>query len=80
MQDLSIVVMSDLPAEEVELIEDPDEVHKIYRQSFIDEQVHLSAVKTVCWNAEPKYGDFEYDVVQHVLVLHLLNTWVPIFS
>ncbi len=31
--------MSDLPAEDVELIEDPDEVHKIYRQSFIDEQV-----------------------------------------
>ena len=35
------MVMSDLPAEEVELIEDPDEVHKIYRQSFIDEQVHI---------------------------------------
>ena len=31
--------MSDLPAEEVELVEDPDEVHKIYKQSFIDEQV-----------------------------------------
>ena len=31
--------MSDLPAEEVELIEDPEEVHKIYKQSFIDEQV-----------------------------------------
>ena len=44
MQDLSIVVMSDLPAEEVELIEDPDEVHKIYRQSFIDEQVRLFVV------------------------------------
>ncbi len=31
--------MSDLPAEEVEIIEDQDEVHKIYKQSFIDEQV-----------------------------------------
>ena len=36
-----MTVMSDLPAEEVELIEDPDEVHKIYKQSFIDEQVKL---------------------------------------
>ena len=34
--------MSDLPAEEVELIEDPEEVHKIYKQSFIDEQVKAS--------------------------------------
>ena len=32
--------MSDLPADEVDIVEDPDEVHKIYKQSFIDEQVH----------------------------------------
>ena len=32
-------VMSDLPSTEVELLEDPDEIHKIYKQSFIDEQV-----------------------------------------
>ena len=32
-------VMSDLPSTEVELMEDPDEIHKIYKQSFIDEQV-----------------------------------------
>lgn len=42
MQDLSITVMSDLPAEEVDLIEDPDEIHKIYKQSFIDEQVQCT--------------------------------------
>ena len=30
--------MSDMPATEVELIEDPDLVHKIFKQSFIDEQ------------------------------------------
>ena len=32
--------MSDLPTSEVELKEDPTEVHKIYKQSFIDEQVN----------------------------------------
>ena len=39
LQDLSVTVMSDLPPDEVELMDDPDEVHKIYKQSFIDEQV-----------------------------------------
>jgi hypothetical protein len=38
VQDLSITLMSDLPATEVELVEDPEEIHKIYKQSFIDEQ------------------------------------------
>ena len=40
-QDLSVTVMSDLPSEEVDIIEDPDEVHKIYKQSFIDEQARI---------------------------------------
>ena len=39
LQDLSITIMSDLPSSEVEIKEDPNEVHKIYKQSFIDEQV-----------------------------------------
>ena len=30
--------MSDMPAVEVDLVEDPDEIHKIFKQSFIDEQ------------------------------------------
>ena len=30
--------MSDLPMDQIEIREDPEEVHKIYRQSFIDEQ------------------------------------------
>ena len=38
-QDLSITVMSEKPIDEVELEEEPDEIHKIYKQSFIDEQV-----------------------------------------
>jgi len=38
VQDLSIMVMSDLDATELDLVEDPDEIHKIQRQSFIDEQ------------------------------------------
>ena len=38
-QDLSITIMSDVPAEEIEILEDPEEIHKIYKQSFIDEQV-----------------------------------------
>ncbi len=33
--------MPDLPASDVGLVEDPDEIHKIYKQSFIDEQVNL---------------------------------------
>ena len=37
-QDLSIIIMSDLSIKEIDLVEDPDEIHKIYRQSFIDEQ------------------------------------------
>lgn len=38
VQDLSITVMSEKPIDEVELVEDPHEIHKIYKQSFIDEQ------------------------------------------
>ena len=38
IQDLSVTVMSDLPSNEVDVVEDPDEIHKIYKQSFIDEQ------------------------------------------
>ena len=34
-----MTVMSELPSIEIELVEDPEEVHKIYKQSFIDEQV-----------------------------------------
>ncbi len=30
--------MSDKPSTEIELFEDPDEIHKLYKQSFIDEQ------------------------------------------
>ena len=37
-QDLSVTVMSEKPISEVELDEDTDEIHKIYKQSFIDEQ------------------------------------------
>lgn len=40
LQDLSIMVMSDLDATELDLVEDQDEIHKIQRQSFIDEQVY----------------------------------------
>jgi len=38
VQDLSVTVMTDLPLAEIDLIEDPNEVHKIYKQGFIDEQ------------------------------------------
>ena len=38
-QDLSVMIMSEKPVDEVELVEDPSEIHKIYKQSFIDEQV-----------------------------------------
>ena len=32
------MIMSDIPAEEVQLVEDPDEIHRIFKRSFIDEQ------------------------------------------
>jgi len=38
VQNLGLRVMSDLPLHEVELVEDPEAVHKIYRQCFTDEQ------------------------------------------
>ena len=38
LQDLSVTVMSEKPITEVEIVEDAEEVHKIYKQSFIDEQ------------------------------------------
>ena len=38
MQDLSVTVMSEKPITEVEIEEDHEELHKIYKQSFIDEQ------------------------------------------
>ena len=37
-QDLTVNVMSDMPSTEVEFVEDPDEIHRIFKQSFIDEQ------------------------------------------
>ena len=37
-QDLSVTVMSEKPITEVEIVEDPEDLHKIYKQSFIDEQ------------------------------------------
>ena len=38
LQDLSVCIMSDVESMEVELIEDPTEIHRIHKQSFIDEQ------------------------------------------
>ena len=38
-QDLSVTLMSDRPTSEIQMEDDPDEVHKLYKQSFIDEQV-----------------------------------------
>ncbi|KAK2149929.1 hypothetical protein LSH36_430g00057 [Paralvinella palmiformis] len=38
LQDLTVNVMSDMPSTEVEFVEDPDEIHRIFKQSFIDEQ------------------------------------------
>ena len=37
-QDLSVCIMSDVESIGVELVEDPKEIHRIYKQSFIDEQ------------------------------------------
>ena len=37
-QDLTVFVMSELPVSQVDLVEEPHEVHKINRQNFIDEQ------------------------------------------
>ena len=37
-QDLSVNVMSELHSSEVVLVDDPSDVHRIYKQSFIDEQ------------------------------------------
>ncbi len=60
-----MTVMSDLPAEEVEIIEDPDEVHKIYKQSFIDEQVHSTqlSIMSICRNSSnllcQMFGQFD---------------------
>ena len=33
-----MTVMSEKPITEVEIVEDSEELHKIYKQSFIDEQ------------------------------------------
>lgn len=33
--------MSDTPSTEVDLVEDPEEIHRIYKQSFVDEQEWL---------------------------------------
>ena len=41
--------MSEKPVDEVELVEDPHEIHKIYKQSFIDEQVNQSIYHTSEW-------------------------------
>ena len=38
LQDLSVIVMSDITSSEVKLVEDPQEIHKIFKRSFIDEQ------------------------------------------
>ena len=40
-QDLTVTVMSERSVAEVEIVEDPDEMHNINRQSFIDEQEWL---------------------------------------
>ena len=36
-----MAVMSEKPVDEVELVEEEEEIHKIYKQSFIDEQVMI---------------------------------------
>ena len=38
LQDLSITVMSDCPAKEVDLGGDDNESHKVFKRAFIDEQ------------------------------------------
>ena len=37
-QDLTVTLMSERSTREVELVEDPNEMHKVNKQSFIDEQ------------------------------------------
>ena len=38
VQDLTVTVMSERSTREIELAEDPDELHRVNKQSFIDEQ------------------------------------------
>uniref|UniRef100_A0A5K3EFY0 Neur_chan_LBD domain-containing protein n=1 Tax=Mesocestoides corti TaxID=53468 RepID=A0A5K3EFY0_MESCO len=38
VQDLTITIASNLPSSEIRLVNDPDEPHRINKQSFVDEQ------------------------------------------
>ncbi len=47
-QDLTVTVMSERSTREIEIAEDPDELHRVNKQSFIDEQEwHLYKVHRV---------------------------------
>ena len=38
LQDLTVTVMSEKSSEEIELVEDPFDMHRVNKQSFVDEQ------------------------------------------